>query len=270
MGEQNRDAPRGLIPAHAGKTPPYGPSRRPYGAHPRSRGENRRSRSSASRSYGSSPLTRGKLTPSMSCSTGPRLIPAHAGKTPASFAGVHSGWAHPRSRGENHHHRRGQSVHRGSSPLTRGKHALAVARLDSAGLIPAHAGKTAPRSPRSRPAPAHPRSRGENNRWLATSLRSQGSSPLTRGKRRRAPTPRPRHRLIPAHAGKTTWSSAVKSRMRAHPRSRGENLVSIAAEVITAGSSPLTRGKRCAYRSCSETWGLIPAHAGKTSRPPWA
>ena len=70
-----------LIPAHAGKT-----KRRPCRtarstAHPRSRGENEAHRRTEISSAGSSPLTRGKPYVKSRLSHGPRLIPAHAGKT---------------------------------------------------------------------------------------------------------------------------------------------------------------------------------------------
>ena len=90
------------------------------------------------------------------------LIPAHAGKTGVPAHSERGDGAHPRSRGENQNEPGSNETMAGSSPLTRGKHALAVARLDSAGLIPAHAGKTPPRFSSWSPAPAHPRSRGEN------------------------------------------------------------------------------------------------------------
>ena len=50
----------------------------------------------------------------------------------------------------------------------------------------------------------------------------------------------------------------------AHPRSRGENLIGVAADLSAQGSSPLTRGKRGAARLAPWGRGLIPAHAGKT------
>ena len=52
---------------------------------------------------------------------------------------------------------------------------------------------------------------------------------------------------------------------RAHPRSRGENLLHGAFDVQRAGSSPLTRGKRSCDLLEALGIGLIPAHAGKTS-----
>ena len=112
---------------------------------------------------------------------------------------------------------------------------------------------------------AHPRSRGENQDENIVNLSKQGSSPLTRGKRRLRRGRAQRHGLIPAHAGKTRPSRMPVMEVRAHPRSRGENVSIEIAEPPHAGSSPLTRGKRVVLTSCVDRVGLIPAHAGKTS-----
>ena len=70
----------------------------------------------------------------------------------------------------------------GSSPLTRGKLAPYDWDVDTRGLIPAHAGKTAA-YPAGGVGPwAHPRSRGENGPGLVNQHAMVGSSPLTRGK----------------------------------------------------------------------------------------
>ena len=93
---------------------------------------------------------------------------------------------------------------------------------------------------------------------------TDGSSPLTRGKRSESQRSQTQRRLIPAHAGKTVsqaWGSAARS---AHPRSRGENAPTPTAAVAPSGSSPLTRGKRAACSSETRASRLIPAHAGKT------
>ena len=118
-----------------------------------------------------------------------------------------------------------------------------------------------------------------------------GSSPLTRGKLHLAALTGADARLIPAHAGKTFRALARVKRLRAHPRSRGENqrggvlaLPAVGSSPITRekdvhaeasirfeGSSPLTRGKPVARCSVSGGGWLIPTHAGKTlrgSRPP--
>ena len=111
----------GLIPAHAGKTIPRRQTPLPNRAHPRSRGENRARASSPRHSMGSSPLTRGKPTPSLPRESPAGLIPAHAGKT-TQLAATHAGSpAHPRSRGENRNGRDRERLPDGSSPLTRGK-----------------------------------------------------------------------------------------------------------------------------------------------------
>ena len=60
--------------------------------------------------------------------------------------------------------------------------------------------------------------------------------------------------------GKTAEADAA-----AHPRSRGENMLRRKSPAYMAGSSPLTRGK-LHYCNCGDgTFGLIPAHAGKTT-----
>ena len=50
-------------------------------------------------------------------------------------------------------------------------------------------------------------------------------------------------RLIPAHAGKTVGVFEAGCELRAHPRSRGENLEIANPRGEREGSSPLTRGK---------------------------
>ena len=97
-------------------------------------------------------------------------------------------------------------------------------------------------------------------------IQSAGSSPLTRGKHRAAPHPATQTGLIPAHAGKTSVSSLGKWRTSAHPRSRGENDALSRALDLGVGSSPLTRGKLGLGACSARGGGLIPAHAGKTSR----
>ena len=66
----------------------------------------------------------------------------------AEYAFRVDGLAHPRSRGENMQAAMQLTRDNGSSPLTRGKRATALAVLADDGLIPAHAGKT--------PSPAIP------------------------------------------------------------------------------------------------------------------
>ena len=258
--------PEGLIPAHAGKTgsPPRRFSACP--AHPRSRGENTLIRADDKKFEGSSPLTRGKHQRAQGPERTRGLIPAHAGKTTAVASKETADRAHPRSRGENRRHIQTHPGETGSSPLTRGKHLSARRCSRGVGLIPAHAGKTA-RCLDSGPARwAHPRSRGENTEADEDSRALWGSSPLTRGKHRVPPRVRRRRRLIPAHAGKTLTGMVADADAGAHPRSRGENSRPASASPWTAGSSPLTRGKRASGGARRGLRRLIPTHAGKTRR----
>ena len=220
----------GLIPAHAGKTSTNVWTRWSPRAHPRSRGENFSSSGICSMRCGSSPLTRGKPVVGASGWVDEGLIPAHAGKTPQSRAAQRRPWAHPRSRGENRPAARRFLARLGSSPLTRGKRAAHLLRLDQVGLIPAHAGKTSTHRSPPITSPAHPRSRGENVVEPVWTNVSTGSSPLTRGK--------------PQEQG------GVRADLRAHPRSRGENGRGGRSRRRGVGSSPLTRGKHfltCAF-----------------------
>ena len=153
---------------------------------------------------------------------------------------------------------------RGSSPLTRGKLNRRGGDREDFRLIPAHAGKTGQESGlESRPW-AHPRSRGENRPSRLRPWSANGSSPLTRGKRRRRSSVLRQVRLIPAHAGKTTASRLSYLTGTAHPRSRGENLNTKQPQGYRPGSSPLTRGKQCHRVLKVLLERLIPAHAGKT------
>ena len=174
-------------------------------------------------------------------------------------------WAHPRSRGENFFPRGLLTVSLGSSPLTRGKPFAAFRPVGQGRLIPAHAGKTLRRSKIPLSTWAHPRSRGENGVSSIDAGSSWGSSPLTRGKRVAGVTSVSAGGLIPAHAGKTSPARAWRRPTGAHPRSRGENTGTKKPTTRVLGSSPLTRGKRTLTARANLLWGLIPAHAGKTS-----
>ena len=77
-----------------------------------------------------------------------------------------------------------------------------------------------------------------------------GSSPLTRGKLPDQILVSRWDGLIPAHAGKTGKDNVFTYAQGAHPRSRGENRIARDTVHLTAGSSPLTRGKHfltCAF-----------------------
>ena len=172
-----------------------------------------------------------------------RLIPAHAGKTRRARQMWGAPGAHPRSRGENKDALAAVKGTAGSSPLTRGKRARHGHEHYARRLIPAHAGKTFFEESQEVGVGAHPRSRGENLTPAGVLVIEGGSSPLTRGKRRRRRRQRGCGGLIPAHAGKTHANRRLAVAHAAHPRSRGENAVEASVEGGGRGSSPLTRGK---------------------------
>ena len=199
----NWQNPHGLIPTHAGKTLARAARSRQRGAHPRSHGENQPRVRRHTPPPGSSPLTRGKPQDVWIERLQERLIPTHAGKTWSATERSPSRTAHPRSRGENLVLRLHENHGRGSSPLTRGELACDTQGVDVVGLIPTHAGKTAPSQCKTCARRAHPRSRGENQAAFTALRKVSGSSPRMRGKRARAPARSSRAGLIPTHAGKT-------------------------------------------------------------------
>ena len=233
-------------------------------AHPRSRGENSWFISCVVTFWGSSPLTRGKLCRGNGPRSSRRLIPAHAGKTILTVAGAIFAQAHPRSRGENDPHRGRSDLRPGSSPLTRGKRTARRVVSRARRAHPRSRGENRSGGHRRRLRGAHPRSRGENFTREGCNLLVPGSSPLTRGKRAAAAAAAGYVGLIPAHAGKTWRPACPPWSPRAHPRSRGENIVQFAEQAVNAGSSPLTRGKQSFQVVIIFPSGLIPAHAGKT------
>ena len=284
---QPRDHRRpGLIPACAGKTATTGttvarwrahprvcgengpelPRRGAPRAHPRVCGENTPGVSHPPRSYGSSPRVRGKPASTTPAWTPPRLIPACAGKTPATRPAASSAGAHPRVCGENPRGRRIGQHMQGSSPRVRGKPGGRGRHALPAGLIPACAGKTS-RRPSTAPASrAHPRVCGENILTNLAKAVRKGSSPRVRGKlvvvRRRGLSPR----LIPACAGKTFHVQRLRRRVAAHPRVCGENSADFTMRIRDGGSSPRVRGKPSTFNDSGGVSRLIPACAGKTAR----
>ena len=157
---------------------------------------------------------------------------------------------------------------KGSSPLTRGAQHHHQAQTNVAQLIPAHAGSTATSKTARTSARAHPRSRGEHVLAGGDVELDGGSSPLTRGALKVECAALCGAGLIPAHAGSTLDPRCPPFGVGAHPRSRGEHTLGSMTKALGEGSSPLTRGARSSPRWQSPTRGLIPAHAGSTTRKP--
>ena len=216
----------------------------PAAAHPRVCGENLVVRLRNAFAVGSSPRVRGKPHARGDRTRVRRLIPACAGKTEDSQISTPGGRAHPRACGENDPSLWIRHASTGSSPRVRGKPPWCADWRDSAGLIPARAGKTHPKTGYISSIWAHPRACGENSRTRRATCKPPDSSPRVRGKHEAAAGVVQIPRLIPARAGKTPRFS--------HP-----------ARAV-AGSSPRVRGKPGWAPTVPGWRGLIPACAGKT------
>ena len=235
---------RRFTPARAGNTPSPPSAATSTPVHPRSRGEHD--------ADGGAPLAPH------------RFIPARAGNTGTGRVRSAAGTVHPRSRGEHVVSARGAVTPAGSSPLARGTPRRGGRGGRSDRFIPARAGNTAPRPPRLRRSPVHPRSRGEHFDLGPLPPYGDGSSPLARGTRpRRRRRARP-GRFIPARAGNTCSASRFESGRAVHPRSRGEHVEEQFCRTLSTGSSPLARGTPRTERAHHAADRFIPARAGNT------
>ena len=278
-----------IIPAYAGSTGPAGtpPSETPD--HPRIRGEHLCTVPSPSRRSGSSPHTRGAQHLRFRVRLAGRIIPAYAGSTPSCSGVSSSGWDHPRIRGEHFDSSCQLFLPGGSSPHTRGALIMKDSISKSVRIIPAYAGSTSMSTMTGVRITDHPRIRGEHDdKRRAGQPRSgiipayagstgqhtpshrpaSGSSPHTRG----APVKPLRggvaHRIIPAYAGSTRAPPSASTRLRDHPRIRGEHLAKSLTEKLGGGSSPHTRGALDCRPEGRVLMGIIPAYAGSTPPAP--
>ena len=253
-----------IIPAYAGSTCgsiKWIPA--PWD-HPRIRGEHLLDGRGKPRNEGSSPHTRGALHSRARRVQEHGIIPAYAGSTPRPGAGQSPAADHPRIRGEHERVSDVSGARAGSSPHTRGalseRGDIGVGR----GIIPAYAGSTS-EAPCTSPAPGdHPRIRGEHLPQTSCIADKQGSSPHTRGARRRRGARHRRPGIIPAYAGSTWSTSRRRCSASDHPRIRGEHWARWNASVGDAGSSPHTRGAQRERRALRNPFGIIPAYAGST------
>ena len=219
-----------------------------------------------SRLPGSSPLARGPHTMSIVTNASWGLIPARAGTTSLRRRARSSSRAHPRSRGDHNGKKPGATAPAGSSPLARGPRNRYLQGSGRCGLIPARAGTTERARFLAIIWGAHPRSRGDHPSTAPACDTTGGSSPLARGPPRGDRCSKCRRGLIPARAGTTKDFTAQLAAKGAHPRSRGDHLVSWTGLMALWGSSPLARGPRVLRLPQSPRPGLIPARAGTTRR----
>ena len=194
-------------------------------------------------------------------------IPAYAGSTSITNEMQKDATDHPRIRGEHSPDSTAPCREHGSSPHTRGARVATPPYPAAPRIIPAYAGSTLAHGSRAGQWPDHPRIRGEHTYEKTGSYLEPGSSPHTRGARRRRGWRRRRVRIIPAYAGSTGSKPTRPHRMRDHPRIRGEHLPAQQTGRVGLGSSPHTRGARPCGRAAREAGRIIPAYAGSTSPP---
>ena len=218
---------------------------------------------------GSSPLSRGIPAGRVDGAVVVGIIPALAGNTQEELWIFGESGDHPRSRGEYSATQPRLPPRRGSSPLSRGIHAIAALQPTYVGIIPALAGNTVPRRPNSSATGDHPRSRGEYPGSVWRAISRPGSSPLSRGILLHKVGSNRKYRIIPALAGNTASCFATPDATSDHPRSRGEYGSAAEEVVVLGGSSPLSRGIPHLLGPGSGFRRIIPALAGNTRFEDW-
>ena len=233
---------RRIIPAYAGSTALPRRSVPPEPDHPRIRGEHLNRIKQELPSEGSSPHTRGAPQEVSDDTESRGIIPAYAGSTAAQRYLFGAVGDHPRIRGEHIPITDGGRGRDGSSPHTRGAQPLSPSLIIRARIIPAYAGSTTTSPPSSAPAADHPRIRGEHDASGIQGPFDAGSSPHTRGARRRGLSPCGVLGIIPAYAGSTGLKWLTSKLTSDHPRIRGEHRRGLVSVALALGSSPHTRG----------------------------
>ena len=129
---------------------------------------------------------------------------------------------HPRLRGEKFFESLCFVYAVGSPPLARGKASIPSKLSRLMRITPACAGKREQLYYTSKLVWDHPRLRGEKKTKRATTLFTQGSPPLARGKEYFIGENMSPYRITPACAGKSTLKLQRKLVAKDHPRLRGE------------------------------------------------
>ena len=191
--------------------------------HPRTRGEKGKSHPELSLTLGSPPHTRGKAVDNDSHD----LVEGD----------------HPRTRGEKFYQLARTYGREGSPPHTRGKEVAVTRTRGSAGITPAHAGKSISYCFCYWSCWDHPRTRGEKPSSCCFRVFRTGSPPHTRGKDQLVKANVFSGRITPAHAGKSVIERNSRRIRQDHPRTRGEKSGTSTTAGDEEASPPHTRGK---------------------------
>ena len=237
---------RGIIPAHAGNTEESYRKGMVWWDHPRACGEHRLEFFGKIEPEGSSPRMRGTRVPYPTSLAMAGIIPAHAGNTSPVPNVLRHGGDHPRACGE----------HRQFFP----------ARVSFQGSSPRMRGNTVPDAVRGPSTRDHPRACGEHGETNGYATFGMGSSPRMRGTHILCTNLIYLGGIIPAHAGNTAWREKTDGQTRDHPRACGEHRSALLQEYRQTGSSPRMRGTRLGGYYGNVPNGIIPAHAGNTTR----
>ena len=193
-----------------------------------------------------------------------RIIPACAGRTPAVWWMPCRVPDHPRVCGANAVNMPCPALSAGSSPRVRGELRAQRHPPERLRIIPACAGRTAPRARTRRSGSDHPRVCGANTGTGTCGGRSNGSSPRVRGERLPRRIHRTAQRIIPACAGRTAPASHPPAPAADHPRVCGANRHTKGQPMSTIGSSPRVRGELRGRLQNRRPDRIIPACAGRT------
>ncbi len=213
--------------------------------------------------WGSSPRVRGdpQIVAGSRCRAG--LIPACAGRPAYRCFRRSRRGAHPRVCGATTFDDLVHVTSRGSSPRVRGDQQYDAAIWLETRLIPACAGRPVARSPDARAAGAHPRVCGATSAKRPALLPVSGSSPRVRGDLVRVQPEPLAQGLIPACAGRPTYTHYPMDPSGAHPRVCGATKTNPPSPGGAVGSSPRVRGDPTARQPSGARSALIPACAGR-------
>ena len=132
------------------------------------------------------------------------------------------------------------------------------------GITPAHAGKSVEYYGVILHAWDHPRTCGEKIVMCSQATKVLGSPPHMRGKAIQFLCCTPPRGITPAHAGKRDSLILYRNCIRDHPRTCGEKAHLLHSPAPAMGSPPHMRGKAKVPFQAAQSFGITPAHAGKS------
>ena len=145
----------------------------------------------------------------------------------------------------------------------RGKDLACLPAGKTAGITPAHAGKSLERIQKAYLCGDHPRACGEKSFRGLLMGGIAGSPPRMRGKVASSIPAFAQSGITPAHAGKRRPRHGAAARGRDHPRACGEKMSVMMTSSPKSGSPPRMRGKDLNDSLSMTSNGITPAHAGK-------